>query len=67
MGRYPSATLRPFAGEFGIIYVLLDEAAEGGVGVGCSEFEAVEAAAAACVVAATGVGPPKIDCPGVEG
>ena len=46
----------------------MDEAAEGGVGVGCSEFEAVELSAPnACVVAATGVGPPKIDCPGVEG
>ncbi|CAF3449072.1 unnamed protein product [Fusarium graminearum] len=48
------------------MYVLLDDAAEGGVG--CSEVEAVNAwlpAPKVCVVAATG--PPKMDCPGVEG
>jgi hypothetical protein len=52
---------------------LEDEPAEGGVGVGCSEIEADKVWLVLVLVAktwfdpATEVGPPKMDCPGVEG
>lgn len=61
MGLYPSIMARLFMGELGMMYVLLDEAAEPGVTVEFSEEKDED-------WLGPWAPPPKIDCvPGAEG